>query len=110
MGDLFKAGWSKGLSEGSPTEGVDAFGLSTFQNEFRVGYVLGYGESAFPGVPPDFRYYMIGELAANSGVPLSHFGQYGNLTSEELKQFTDGYNGDQGQASTSDSNDDDLDD
>lgn len=94
MADDYKAGWSKGFEAGSPGNEIDAFSISSFTDDFRVGYVLGFGESAFPGVPPDYRYRMIGELAANARVPLRHFEAARAIPPGDMQEFRAGYLGD----------------
>lgn len=108
MGELFSAGRSKGFQEGGQDKEIDAFAISTFKDEYRVGYVLGFGESTYPGVPPEYRYHLMGEIAAKSAVPIAHFERYGNLSNEALEQFKEGYQGAQEQEFSWD--DDEIDD
>lgn len=91
----FKDGYSKGFEEGGSGKDIDAFELSPYPNEYRVGYVLGFGESEFVRVPPDSRYQLIGEMATKSGVGISLFERYHDLGDEDWEDFKKGYVGDE---------------
>lgn len=101
----YKTGWRRGFEEGGNGAEIDAYQLSQYPDEDAVGYVMGFGESTFPGVPPDFRYRMIGELAATSGVPLSRFENAGRMTRNELDDFRKGFSGDDQEEQLSDDDD-----
>lgn len=95
MSTDFNEGYKKGFEEGGAGEDIDAFWLRPHSEKYRVGYVLGFGVSEFVGVPPDFRYQLIGEMAAKSGVGFSLFGRHHNLGDEDWEDFKKGYFGDQ---------------
>lgn len=94
MSGSFEEGYKKGFEEGGSGKDIDAYWLSQFYDEHRVGYVLGFGESEFVAAPPEFRYHLIGEMAAKSGVGLSLFERYHDLDDEGWEDFKKGYVGD----------------
>ncbi|WP_156363967.1 hypothetical protein [Pseudomonas mandelii] len=95
MSTEFKDGYGKGFEEGGSGRDIDAFELSPHSGEYRVGYVLGFGESEFVSAPPDFRYHLIGEIAAKSGVGISLFERFHDLGDEDWEDFKKGYVGDE---------------
>ncbi|RMH85233.1 hypothetical protein EA796_06910 [Pseudomonas sp. AOB-7] len=84
----YKDGYEAGGQDRSP---MDAFRLSQYSDKFRVGYVMGHGESANVGTPAEYRYSLIGELAAKLRVPCSDFREV--LEDDFYDDFKRGYLG-----------------
>lgn len=95
MSTEFNKGYSRGFEEGEAGKEIDAYGLSPHSDQYRVGYVLGFGESAYVGVPPDYRYNLIGGMASKSGVALNLFDRHHDLGDEDWEDFKKGYVGDE---------------
>lgn len=95
MSDVFEEGYKKGYADGGSGKDIDAYKLSQFYDEYRAGYVLGFGESEFVAAPAEYRYQLIGGIAAKSGVALSIFERYHDLNDEGWDGFKKGFTGDE---------------
>lgn len=91
MSDFFNEGYKKGFEEGGSGKDIDDYWLSQFYDEYRVGYVLGFGESEFVAASPEFRYHLIGGMAKSSGVSLGLFERHHDLDDEGWEDFKKGF-------------------
>lgn len=90
MSDLYKQGWKDGFEAGKT---MSAYELFSFDDDYRVGYAIGRGETQYVSVPPDYRWRFIGELASELRVPLEHFERLDVV--DDWEEFKRGYLGDE---------------
>lgn len=94
MASDYREGWKAGFNE-CDDGAIDAYKLSRYSDEYRVGYVIGWGETRYVGAPPNHRYHLIGAMAEEeSGIGIALFERCHQLESEEWADFKEGFLGD----------------
>lgn len=86
MSDAFDAGRKAGFEADGE---IDAFGISSFVDEYRVGYVIGFTQSEHAGTPAPHWSVFAGENAAKARVPMQKFREH--FDRESWSSFTEGY-------------------